>query len=249
MNVPSLLREGGRLMSLLILSPCIFSSAAAHAQSQSATPPFAALPESWSGLYVGATAGQAFAYSSLSTNPLLTAPGADTLSRGQGLAAGFYLGFTQQVGAFVLGVEGDFSSLSPSDRLTDVDPGIGLGVVASEVTKLATVRARLGYLLSPSLLVYGTAGVAIAHVRVSQAYALWGPAGPFIYASRGAGSASGWIAGLGVECAMNRNLTLRLEYLYADFGAPQFREGSDLSGAYLFNPTLSLARAGASWRF
>jgi opacity protein-like surface antigen len=92
-----------------------------------------------------------------------------------GFVGGVQLGYNWQAKQIVYGVEGDIS-------LTG----------AHSVDWLASVRGRLGYLIEPRLLVYGTAGLGVVN---------------------GDGTDTGFAYGFGVEGALTRAMSARLEYL------------------------------------
>ena len=92
-----------------------------------------------------------------------------------GVVGGVQLGYNWQASAIVYGVEGDIS-------LTGAD----------SIDWLASARGRLGYLIQPSLLLYGTAGVG------------------------GSDDDAGFVYGLGVESQLTYATTGRIEYLEYD---------------------------------
>lgn len=94
-----------------------------------------------------------------------------------GLVGGVQLGRNWQSGSVVYGLEGDIS-------LSGVD----------HVDWMATVRGRLGYLISPSILVYGTAGLGLVDFQ-------------------GHGTETEFVYGVGVEGKLTQSATVRLEYL------------------------------------
>jgi outer membrane immunogenic protein len=100
-----------------------------------------------------------------------------------GLVGGVQLGRNWRSGDIIYGLEGDLS-------LSDTD----------FVDWMATVRGRLGYLVSPSILVYGTAGLGLLE---------------FDDGGRGRSDDSDleFVYGLGVEGKLTQSTTLRLEYL------------------------------------
>jgi outer membrane immunogenic protein len=91
-----------------------------------------------------------------------------------GFVGGAQLGYNWQATSIVYGVEGDIS-------LSDVD----------SIDVLASARGRLGYLIQPSLLLYGTAGV-------------------------GGDDDAGFVYGLGVESKLTDAMSGRIEYLEYD---------------------------------
>jgi outer membrane immunogenic protein len=92
-----------------------------------------------------------------------------------GLVGGVQLGYNWQTGAIVYGVEADIS-LSGADH----------------VDWLASARGRLGYLILPNLLLYGTAGLGMVNDRDTD---------------------TGFAYGVGVEGRLSSSTSARLEYL------------------------------------
>jgi outer membrane immunogenic protein len=87
-----------------------------------------------------------------------------------------------------------------------------------------TVRGRIGFLATPTLLVYGTGGLAYGGIHSSTliGQAITGaPAVPNIYSAFGSVSNTrvGWTAGGGVEWLFLPNWSIKLEYLYYDLGS------------------------------
>jgi outer membrane immunogenic protein len=92
----------------------------------------------------------------------------------------------------------------------------------------ASVRGRLGYLVTPDTLIYGTGGVAFQNVEAfGQCGSLISSALCFTTTGQTAPSPGitqsttlvGWTIGAGVEAHLWGNWLLRAEYRYADFGA------------------------------
>ncbi|QGM45621.1 outer membrane protein [Methylocystis heyeri] len=85
-----------------------------------------------------------------------------------------------------------------------------------------TVRGALGYTVLPNLLVYATGGLAYGGINESATFGQ--NLVPSLFPSDTAKGASfenraGWTAGVGVEYALTRNLSAKLEYLYYDLGS------------------------------
>jgi len=107
-----------------------------------------------------------------------------------GLIGGIQIGKNWQMGNVVYGIEGDIS-------FSDVD-GIDM---------LGTVRGRLGYLLTPSILAYGTAGLGFIDFERSDVE-------------------TELVLGLGVEGKLTQMTTVRLEYLnFTDSDVDVLRAG------------------------
>jgi len=93
---------------------------------------------------------------------------------------------------------------------------------------IGTLRGRLGGLLTPTLLVYGTGGLAYGGVHgettITQTVAPFGCGGPPCVAGSGPSSGSisetrfGWTAGAGLEWLLPPHCSLKAEYLYYDLG-------------------------------
>jgi outer membrane immunogenic protein len=89
----------------------------------------------------------------------------------------------------------------------------------------ASARGRLGYLLSPNLLAYGTGGFAWQNIKTSVACqnSLGDPlcfataGSPFESASNSV-TRPGWTIGSGVDARISGNWILRAEYRYSYFG-------------------------------
>lgn len=94
-----------------------------------------------------------------------------------GFVGGLQIGKNWQAGKIVYGIEGDLS-LSGTDGIDWV----------------GTLRGRLGYLVNPSILVYGTAGLGFIDFEFG-------------------GNETEFVYGLGVEGRLTEATTLRLEYV------------------------------------
>jgi outer membrane immunogenic protein len=117
-----------------------------------------------------------------------------------------------------------------------------------------TVRGRVGVLASPTVLLYGTGGLAYGSIKSSAAITGFTPAGIAVVS---AGSASdvriGWTVGAGVEAVISGPWTAKLEYLYMDLGsysssyslAPASAVRADVNSSF----TDHILRAGINYRF
>jgi outer membrane immunogenic protein len=115
-------------------------------------PAFIASP--WDGLYVGANVGFGNTDYSVSGVDL----GTGSIS-GSGSLAGFQAGYNKQYGVVVVGLETDFDFAS-------MDATAAPGATA-KLPWFGTARTRVGYLINPSLLAYGSGGVAYSRAEVS----------------------------------------------------------------------------------
>jgi outer membrane immunogenic protein len=192
-------------------------SAANAADLAVAAPVYKAPPayvSDWSGLYVGLAGGYGFGNTSIDGVPN---------AKPQGGLFGGYVGYNWQFGSWVAGVESDFSG---ADLKTTVVPGL-----TEKTDELASSRARVGYLVLPSVLAYGTAGAGYGHSEVNSNGTAFDV------------NQFGWVAGAGVEYKVWGNFIARAEYLHYDFAKTSLVPGANLS------ETVDLVRGGLSYKF
>ena len=202
----------------------------------------------WSGIYLGGNGGYSWnpSGSSFVTSNGLTAGSGDLA----GWVFGGQIGYNWQIGAFVVGLEGDLQWSGEQSSKTAVcsAPCTVTTITATEnIDAFATLRARAGIAFD-SVLVYGTAGGAwadaSANVNVTGA-----PAGLNLSSSK-----LGWTAGGGVEVALLRNWTAKLEYLFIDTGSISGTAAipSTLGGGTITESAAtrdSIIRIGFNYRF
>jgi len=157
----------------------------------------------WAGFYIGFNGGYGWGHTSF-TGGLTEKP--------KGGLFGGHAGYNWQYGQVVAGVEVDFDG---ADIKATAPALIGAnrirGTVETKFDELATARARLGYLVLPNLLAYGTAGPGWGHSKVT-ATLLNGTT----FSDEGATN-FGWTAGAGLEYKIWDHVTVRAEYLHYDF--------------------------------
>jgi outer membrane immunogenic protein len=96
-----------------------------------------------------------------------------------------------------------------------------------------TVRGRAGWLFTPSLLVYGTAGFAYGGVSA------WGYGDTY----------TGWTAGGGLEWMFAPHWSAKIEYLYMDLSGGGNNNGFGWNWGYNFHPEINIVRAGVNYHF
>jgi outer membrane immunogenic protein len=183
---------------------------------------------SWSGFYVGGHAGYGWAKdgTQVMAHTDFFGPGLiPTLVGGvdsRGYAAGFQAGANWQSRSFVGGLEIDLSktgikgSASASGFDNSIPPLPAAGTLSDKIDMLGSVRARLGFLVRPDLLLYGTGG--LAWTRLEQTFNNVGTT--FAFTQMTPTWRAGWVAGAGGELRLwNSNWLARLEYLHYDFGS------------------------------
>lgn len=119
------------------------------------------------------------------------------------MLVGGTLGYNWQRDSLLWGLEGDYS-WSGVRGSTTCDEGSSCG---TDMKSFGTLRGRVG-IVADDMLVYFTGGWAVADV---QAYDRFDP-------EEGAKVRWGWTVGGGLERKLQGPLSLKAEYLYADFG-------------------------------
>jgi outer membrane immunogenic protein len=215
---------------------------------------------SWTGSYIGATAG--YSWNRLVVNDLDYWDGlGDSSQSNHGAAVGGTVGYNWQNRHLVYGIEGDVSYLSNrSTSNNDLNRGGGptrglpYAQINSKIDALGTVRGRIGIAVDPALL-YFTGGVAFGRVDnsyVDRANLGTSCSGCTTWSDRD--WRIGWVAGGGVESALFGNWTAKVEGLYyqlsphtvtivpfAGAGASPSRQRFEDSGL--------IARVGLNYKF
>lgn len=212
-------------------------------------------PFSWTGLYMGANAGIGWTAGNQLSDTAYHHPeyGLGTFgngwfdsqseSRDASFTGGAQIGYNQQYGSFVFGVEADLNYLNTksnyaatTDQTIYADPNYVYNLTEDLETEakiewFGTIRPRIGVTAAERLLVYGTGGLAYGQVKSSASYGwheygFWwgGPDGDHDFDRSGSfnGSSSGvrwgWTIGAGLEYALTEKVSLKGEYLYVDLG-------------------------------
>lgn len=215
--------------------------------------------QTWTGFYLGANTGVGWGDVSSINQPVDPAsqffflsafsdfaPGSfDTSFDQKGWLGGFQAGYNWQVGAFVWGVEADIQKSAingSSSQRAFLNPSVfgsvfGFDVnTASTLDWFGTLRGRVGFLIAPNFLLYGTGGLAYGGIENRGSVVLAPSAQPttvsyFVggfgfacgtsaanptsvcYAGSGKDVRIGWTAGLGGEWKLDANWSVKLEYL------------------------------------
>lgn len=237
----------GVIMRTVLLSVCaVFASGiaaqAADLPVKAARAPLVAPAMSWTGFYVGGQLG--YGWAGIRPNDAdvfaMFGPGLAYSSReaARGMLGGFTVGYNYQFGAWVAGLEGDFSwSNVRGDFDAVATPGPVNVHVDARMDWLATARVRLGYAFGPALL-YATGGAAFARIAGNNTNVT--PGGTFT--SSDANTHSGWTLGGGLEYAITPQLSAKIEGLYIDLSEERYQ-------AVRFKGEVAVARVGLNWRF
>jgi outer membrane immunogenic protein len=211
----------------------------------------------WCGFYAGVNAGGGWDSDSVSVggspifaNPLaifspvnLAAAVAGTNGsfnpKGSGFIGGGQVGYNWQFGTWVAGLETDIQGSTIKGSSTGatsvpVSPPIvavtttGM-TVSDKLDYLGTVRGRLGYTVTPSVLVYGTGGLAYGSINSTTTIGqqTTGPSQATINAPYGSSASTsstrvGWTAGAGLEWMFAPRWSVKAEYLHYDLGSSSY---------------------------
>lgn len=182
---------------------------------------------SWTGPYIGMSLGGRWAdidFTVLSIGGA-TPPFPATASRSPDSSTfrvGGYFGYNWQVAPlWLIGVEADFAWGKGSKFIPGVAGGTAAPVAGdstnSEHLWDGSIRGRAGFLVTPTWLLYGTAGVAwqkIEGTTTCSAATCPSIGGGTQTDSR---TLTGWTLGGGIEGMVSPNWLLRAEYRYSDY--------------------------------
>jgi outer membrane immunogenic protein len=192
----------------------------------------------WSGFYLGLNGGFGWQRNdetlagadSIASKVIATGavPGI-VATRGNGGLFGGTIGYNHQFSSVVVGLEadGDWSNIKGSGGqvLTTSPLGFPASLSTAAETKLkwqATLRARAGYLLSPSTLLYVTGGGAVGGIDNMTSIVLSTPIPAFNGTAASTSNSAtkwGWTVGAGLEQRFWDHWSVKAEYRYVDLGS------------------------------
>ncbi len=239
------------------------SAVAADFPVKTAPPPPAAAPAlvpDWVGFYIGIHGGGGGGHTSFDPQHFFTSttflgtPFAATDANPSGGVFGFQFGHNWQWGPVVGGLEVDFSGADLHETSTFfILPTFPFDTFTREVKidELASARGRLGYLIFPNWLLYGTAGIGWGHFRLNTTDTFAVPGFASFTTATSFDNEFGWVVGAGVEWKFWNNWLLRGEWLHYDFGRV-----SHFDTAFPFpfdnvntRTTIDIGRAALSYKF
>jgi outer membrane immunogenic protein len=204
----------------------IGAASAADLPMHTKAPVIASPVYDWSGFYIGVNAGGGWNRGDLRAdylpspsfglNPTLTS------STGGGVVGGVHAGYNWAVGSgWVAGFEGDFSGASINSSATVIPTLFGTTVpqtsqptsFSRNLNWLATARARFGYAVKPTLLLYVTGGGAWGSFDYNASFVNIAP-GSNNWVAPFSATSSGYVVGGGGEWMVTNNWMVRAEYLY-----------------------------------
>ena len=257
------LAGGGSVMKQLFLgSVALLALAAASSVDAADMParapvykaPVAEAAYNWTGFYVGANGGYGWGDRNVGFSPNDPSSASEFSGTGspalpnanfdvKGGFGGVQLGYNWLFASnWLAGIEADFDLASIKGSGTSPHAIVGQGTslpgtaTVSEKTKwFGTARLRLGSLITPGLLVYGTGGFAygrvaqdadyvqtVTIVNIVPPFAFSCTAGTPCFAGSSSKVRTGWTVGAGAEWALWNSLTFKIEYLYVNLGDNAF---------------------------
>ncbi|ESY67889.1 porin family protein [Mesorhizobium sp. M1050] len=162
--------------------------------------PVAELPvASWAGPYAGLNVGYGFSGRTKEKDF-----GVETDTKG--FVGSVFGGYQWQQENFVYGAEAElgYNGVKGDDNGIDSKAGFE-----------GSLRARLGYAVTPEILLYGTGGLAGRSLKVEDT----------VLGTSDTATMLGWTAGLGTDIKLTDNVFGRVEYRYTDFGSKDFGGG------------------------
>ena len=260
---------------IALTAAAIFTGSAHAADLRPYTKAPAAVPVyNWTGFYVGLNGGWIGSADTefLNTGTDWSAGGLGTklavgvipttfrMGRESAMVGGT-AGYNWQLGPLlVLGIEADLDYIGA--RRTIAFNGIFTGSPSTtnyltQLDYLGTVRGRVGALVAPSLMIFGTGGLAYGGARLGSQYVCDTCLPP---ASTEASTntvtdkiMTGWTVGAGVEWMFAPNISAKAEYLYLDLGrisnTIMYDYGADSSLTTTHRERDHIARVGINYKW
>lgn len=236
----------------------------------------------WTGFYAGINAGMG--WGGLDRSSTLTCPPVDFICSGtignaadgaavvsaasassskSGFIGGVQAGYNIQSAGIVLGLEGDAQWLRLKSSRTVVSPYSPGSIIGPHsftanteagTDWLMTLRGRLGFTVTPTMMLYVTGGLALSDIEVSNSFVdvPFGASG----SSQSSKTKLGWVFGAGLEAALNRNWSVKAEYLHIDMGSISTSAVINNAFGYTANTlttkadlSANVVRAGLNYRF
>jgi len=255
----------GLSMTKILLGTTMLAGLLIAGAAQAADMPLKAAPRAapvytdWNGFYVFGFGG--YSWGKISPNDIDLYPFHNPKPKGG--VFGFGGGYNYQYGAWVGGIEVDYGfsdekddqsitfggcpELAKKASLSISCSGLSIGL-NSKIDALGSARLRTGYLFTPNLLAYGTAGVAWGRANVSLNICEGSDCVDLLSSKT---NLFGWVAGGGLEYKLFEHVRIRGEYLHYDFGSSTYAFSTPfLIGINVNNKTTDdVVRGALIWSF
>jgi outer membrane immunogenic protein len=227
-------------------------------------------PFTWTGFYTGGFVGGAVAARNVRATEIAPGPGPFAGYNGVGttvtygldksVIAGSTMGWNQQFGWLVAGIEGEvgFIRLRGSGAFP-TSPALDTVSATRTADWYGVIAGRLGLAFDRALL-YAKGGAAFVGVSSSVTdFCIAFPCGAGVVGANGGSSIRPtWAAGGGIEYAFTNNWTLKAEYLYLDTEQSYVASGpgnnSFVGGSQIYNwvhdvPGIHTGKLGINYKF
>lgn len=202
----------------------------------------------WTGFYFGAQGGVGWGASDETFD---NAPNSATFVGSQdynlnGGMVGGLVGYDDQIGSFVLGLQADYNWADVSGRsgVINVSPNRG-DTYFSKLTSYGDAKARAGYAFGP-ILVFLDGGLAFGTLQHQYDAALnGGAANTFVRNT----SRTGWTLGGGVEYKFAQNWSAGVEYDYVDLGSSSIQYSATPANRSTWRDSFNIIKAMVAYRF
>ena len=229
----------------------------------------------WTGFYVGGNIGYSWGKGDANfyqaTSPSNSVPFSISESQSlDGVIGGAQIGYNWQADkTWVFGLEADFQGSGEKGSnnfsypyVTNTQPFSLDGTFSSNILWFGTVRGRAGMLVTPSMLLYVTGGLAYGKISTSGFFTnsfaqFYGTCACAFFSFGDSATKLGWTLGAGVEGAIpnTSDWTWKVEYLYIDFGTVSANgvqigfEGAPFPYTWSTKVTDNIVRLGLNYRF
>lgn len=221
------------LLTTLLASPAFSADLPLKAPLNSPSP---FIVDYWTGFYAGFNAGYGWAPQGFQAFDVV--PLAELSASPQGFVGGVHAGYGGKIANnFYLGIEGD------GDLATIDGTGSAPGFVSatSKNNFLASIRGRFGFIITPNVLLYGTAGYGFGSGQFTVTDVATG------FATAVSPTRGGLAWGGGLEFALPQtNWLARAEYLQYDFADMSVAAGPAIFTA---KDRVDVVRGGLSYKF
>jgi len=187
-----------------------------------------AVAPSWTGFHVGLALGARRTTADWITTSLTFGgiPNADNVASFDGIRfrGGGYAGYDHQLGRMVLGFEVGAGTTDNGAKSKPGVPGLGGMIVPGpDMTSVrtgwdASAVVRIGYLVAPDVLLYGTGGIAAQRITLNALCTAASLECFFDENESFSTTRSGPVWGGGIEAMIARHWQVRMDYRIADFG-------------------------------
>ena len=229
------------MKKLLIVTAAVVASLATSGRAADLpavkTPPAPPPPPlEWTGFYLGANAGYNWSITNtIQQTYLETLPGGFATQAALGyipvlqsvrtheFIGGGQVGWNYQWGRrLLIGLEADIQGLTGGDGTANLVSTNSATSFSKSQGSLGTVRARLGYLVNPAFLIYGTGGLAYGQGTLSANYfGIWGKTTSLQLNDYQTSTLTGYSIGGGAEWQFLPKWSFKAEYLYYNLGSIQ----------------------------